>query len=602
MRYNLKTFSRENLLNSDDIRTFMIKKIFLVLFLMILAGSALAAPLPTADTLKNYQKQYTIFGVNYQDYKYDHISAACLNDVNLFEEKKDLLDELEIEILTLKSQVESDRDRLYSEGYDDLGDDFNSLVTKLNGLRSFVNGQSQKIINQFYPNNCGWDLSFDSVEVLRVERNGQNFEQLVQIRVHNSGDYPIKMENFVMGITFEGGPRNGNTLYTQGLGIINPDGIGSWVIRNPIGDGYEHIFWSLELNPEGHNSYFQEDKRSNNVYEEDIWTALRPNLVLTFHNELISENGQGRIEILVDNEPSEEYDAYEELGMDLNSLTVSNDFHVYFNILDQDNNNILIKTVKYEASNIPLEYYGQTRLISAPFTFENTVQEFNIGITIDSGGQVSERSEADNRVEYTIVNEFYQGPEENVDPADNDNDGWDNLADNCPDIPNVNQEDYDGDLLGDACDEDDDNDNINDEIDACPLDSENLCLEEEQDLEVQENNNQEDQEQDNQNTEGQSGSSQNNRNQQEQEEYSSTAKEEGLKEVKSALEKIVSIFNNEAEETIESETDNINKQVDEIKEDLIQIGKIALLVVASFFAIVIFIFGGFLAYKKYLKK
>ena len=38
------------------------------------------------------------------------------------------------------------------------------------------------------------------------------------------------------------------------------------------------------------------------------------------------------------------------------------------------------------------------------------------------------------------------------------------FQDNCPDVPNSNQEDTDGDSVGDNCDDDDDNDGINDDI------------------------------------------------------------------------------------------------------------------------------------------
>ncbi|MBH23864.1 MAG: hypothetical protein CMH57_05265 [Myxococcales bacterium] len=52
---------------------------------------------------------------------------------------------------------------------------------------------------------------------------------------------------------------------------------------------------------------------------------------------------------------------------------------------------------------------------------------------------------------------------------DIDNDGVLDVADNCPQIPNLDQINTDGDLLGDACDTNDDNDAHPDSRDNCPL-------------------------------------------------------------------------------------------------------------------------------------
>ena len=53
--------------------------------------------------------------------------------------------------------------------------------------------------------------------------------------------------------------------------------------------------------------------------------------------------------------------------------------------------------------------------------------------------------------------------------TDLDNDGISDPKDNCPQKPNPDQKDTDGDKIGDICDGDEDNDGVMDEDDNCPL-------------------------------------------------------------------------------------------------------------------------------------
>lgn len=59
-------------------------------------------------------------------------------------------------------------------------------------------------------------------------------------------------------------------------------------------------------------------------------------------------------------------------------------------------------------------------------------------------------------------------------PPDPDGDGVAGGLDNCPDVPNADQTNTDGDAFGDACDTDDDNDGLSDTAEAAagtdPLD------------------------------------------------------------------------------------------------------------------------------------
>jgi len=53
--------------------------------------------------------------------------------------------------------------------------------------------------------------------------------------------------------------------------------------------------------------------------------------------------------------------------------------------------------------------------------------------------------------------------------TDSDDDGKKDGIDNCPTTANADQQNLDGDTLGDACDVDDDNDGDNDDVDNCPM-------------------------------------------------------------------------------------------------------------------------------------
>ena len=126
--------------------------------------------------------------------------------------------------------------------------------------------------------------------------------------------------------------------------------------------------------------------------------------------------------------------------------------------------------------------------IMANFDGDNNVEYEHLRFGCDDEG---EEPDADNDgvidSEDECPNEA--GPASNngcpVEDNDADDDGVVDSNDNCVNVANPDQTDTDGDELGDACDPDDDNDNVNDDVDSCPLqvgpESNNGCPEDETD-------------------------------------------------------------------------------------------------------------------------
>ena len=107
-----------------------------------------------------------------------------------------------------------------------------------------------------------------------------------------------------------------------------------------------------------------------------------------------------------------------------------------------------------DTDNADFEIEGNTLKASAIFDFE-TKNSYQVRIvTTDRQGRAFEKS-----IAIAIL-----------DDTDEDNDGFTDPNDNCPDMSNANQLDYDNDGIGDMCDDDDDNDGTPDTEDAFPLD------------------------------------------------------------------------------------------------------------------------------------
>lgn len=90
----------------------------------------------------------------------------------------------------------------------------------------------------------------------------------------------------------------------------------------------------------------------------------------------------------------------------------------------------------------------------------------DIDLTRDGGAIVA----VDNgQFGFLKVNGIYESSISQI--VDDDEDGVQGDADNCPDVKNASQLDTDGDSIGDACDPDNDNDGVADSIDAFPFDA-----------------------------------------------------------------------------------------------------------------------------------
>ncbi len=91
-----------------------------------------------------------------------------------------------------------------------------------------------------------------------------------------------------------------------------------------------------------------------------------------------------------------------------------------------------------------------------------------VNVDTDGDGLIDDDDNCPNTPNPDQANHDGDGAGDVCDP-DDDNDGVPDVTDNCPWTANASQADNDGDGIGDVCDPDDDNDGIPDVLDNCPL-------------------------------------------------------------------------------------------------------------------------------------
>ena len=143
-----------------------------------------------------------------------------------------------------------------------------------------------------------------------------------------------------------------------------------------------------------------------------------------------------------------------ELGDTLHEFTVGNQYYSKLSWTE------LSPTVKVPALADLYIDRDYTIVCSEPGSFPN-IEQFVVDVDVD----LTDLPDGDtNPLDNTAENHVSVASDPDI-----DDDTVPNDEDNCPDVPNPDQTDTDGDGQGDACDDDDDGDGIPDIDDECPL-------------------------------------------------------------------------------------------------------------------------------------